>query len=55
METATEELGGHEGNIPIPNSFPQEKEDGDHNYNFMSTWRGGNEAPRGSVNGRQLH
>lgn len=32
-----EELGGVENNHPIPNSFPQEKEHKDFNYNFMST------------------
>ena len=29
-----EELGGNEGVLPIPNSFPQEKEDTKNNYNF---------------------
>ncbi|MCJ2014373.1 manganese catalase family protein [Methylobacterium sp. J-076] len=29
-----EELGGQQGNLPIPNSFPQEKEDGANAYNF---------------------
>ncbi|GJD36522.1 manganese catalase family protein [Methylobacterium aerolatum] len=29
-----EEMGGHAGTLPIPNSFPQEKEDGENNYNF---------------------
>lgn len=29
-----EELGGNEGAMPIPNSFPQEKEDQRNNYNF---------------------
>jgi Mn-containing catalase len=29
-----EELGGYEGNLPIPNSFPQEKEDSENAYNF---------------------
>ena len=32
-----EELGGKDGALPIPNSFPQEKEDGDNNYNFYAT------------------
>ena len=32
-----EELGGHEGTLPIPNSFPQSKEDQDNNYNFYAT------------------
>lgn len=29
-----EELGGMEGALPVPNSFPQEKEDTNNNYNF---------------------
>lgn len=29
-----EELGGHQGALPIPNSFPQEKEDRENAYNF---------------------
>ncbi len=32
-----EELGGHEGNLPIPNSFPQNLENQDVNYTFFST------------------
>jgi len=32
-----EELGGAEGTLPIPNSFPQSKEDQDNNYNFYAT------------------
>ena len=32
-----EELGGHEGTLPIPNSFPQSQEDQDNNYNFYAT------------------
>ena len=32
-----EELGGHEKVLPIPNSFPQEKEDQRHNYDFFAT------------------
>lgn len=32
-----EELGGHEGTLPIPNSFPQDKEDQNNNYNFYAT------------------
>ena len=31
-----EELGGFEGTLPIPNSFPQEQEDQDNNYNFYA-------------------
>ena len=40
-----EELGGPEEVHPIPNSFPQEKEDQEYNYNFMSTFRDAKEAP----------
>ena len=54
-----EELGGVENVHPIPNSFPQEDEDQQHNYNFMSTHRKGKaEAPQGrftegpSIDGR---
>jgi Mn-containing catalase len=25
--------------VPVPNSFPQEKENQEHNYEFMSTYR----------------
>ena len=32
-----EELGGHAGTLPIPNSFPQEQEDQQNNYNFYAT------------------
>jgi Mn-containing catalase len=32
-----EELGGAEGTLPIPNSFPQSQEDQDNNYNFYAT------------------
>lgn len=32
-----EELGGKEGALPIPNSFPQEMEDQNNNYNFYVT------------------
>lgn len=32
-----EELGGPSANLPIPNSFPQEMEDQDNNYNFYAT------------------
>jgi Mn-containing catalase len=42
---ALEELGGDEGAHPIPNSFPQEEEDQDFNYTFMSTWRDEQAAP----------
>lgn len=39
-----EELGGHDVH-PIPNSFPQEEEQQEFNYNFMSTFRNGSEGP----------
>jgi Mn-containing catalase len=42
-----EELGGLEGALPIPNSFPQAKEDGRHNYDFFDTGLPGSEAPAG--------
>ena len=29
-----EELGGYQGALPIPNSFPQEKEDSENAYNY---------------------
>ncbi|MFD1786738.1 manganese catalase family protein [Sphingomonas floccifaciens] len=32
-----EELGAEAGNLPIPNSFPQEQEDQANNYNFYAT------------------
>lgn len=32
-----EELGGPSANLPIPNSFPQDMEDQDNNYNFYAT------------------
>jgi len=32
-----EELGGPSANLPIPNSFPQELEDQENNYNFYAT------------------
>jgi Mn-containing catalase len=32
-----EELGGPAANLPIPNSFPQEMEDQQNNYNFYAT------------------
>ncbi|WP_413708878.1 manganese catalase family protein [Rhizobium sp. Rhizsp82] len=40
-----EELGGHEGALPIPNSFPQEKEDQAHNYDFFATASDGSVPP----------
>ncbi|MEG3088289.1 manganese catalase family protein [Sphingomonas sp. PB4P5] len=35
--SVVEELGGAPGNMPIPNSFPQEMEDQENNYNFYAT------------------
>lgn len=32
-----EELGGAAGTLPIPNSFPQDMEDQENNYNFYAT------------------
>ncbi|MBD8665812.1 manganese catalase family protein [Rhizobium sp. CFBP 8752] len=40
-----EELGGNEGALPIPNSFPQEKEDQTHNYDFFATATDGSVPP----------
>ena len=42
-----EELGGYEGALPIPNSFPQEHEDSDFNYVFLSTQKGGQPPTEG--------
>ena len=42
-----EEMGGHEGNLPIPNSFPQSKEHEKFNYNFFATTRDGSPPPAG--------
>ena len=41
-----EELGGHEGVLPIPNSFPQEQENGEFSYAFLSTQKGRSAAHR---------
>ena len=41
------ELGGLEGVLPIPNSFPQTSEDQTHNYQFFDTGMPGSEAPEG--------
>ena len=40
--TALDTLDDH---VPVPASFPQEKENGDVNYTFMSTFRDQHEAP----------
>ena len=42
-----EELGGHEGALPIPNSFPQSKEHQDYNYNLFATAADGSPPPEG--------
>lgn len=42
-----EELGGHQGALPIPNSFPQEQENGEFNYVFLSTQRDGQPLTEG--------
>ncbi|GEM45112.1 manganese catalase family protein [Deinococcus cellulosilyticus] len=42
-----EELGGQQGVLPIPNSFPQEKEKQDVSYAFFSTAVDGIEPPSG--------
>ncbi|NDV87117.1 catalase [Aurantimonas aggregata] len=42
-----EELGGHAGALPIPNSFPQEKENQEHNYDFFATAADGSPPPAG--------
>jgi Mn-containing catalase len=42
-----EELGGHAGALPIPNSFPQSEEATKHSYDFFDTGLQGSEAPQG--------
>lgn len=42
-----EELGGYEGVLPIPNSFPQEEENQEFNYVFLSTHVDGEVHPEG--------
>ena len=42
-----EELGGHHGVLPVPNSFDQANEDNQHNYSFFDTGLKGSEAPAG--------
>ncbi|UIJ70905.1 manganese catalase family protein [Aurantimonas sp. HBX-1] len=42
-----EELGGHAGALPIPNSFPQEEENQEHNYDFFATAADGSPPPAG--------
>lgn len=42
-----EELGGDEGTLPIPNSFPQAKENKDFAYNFFSSSHDGTPPAKG--------
>ena len=50
-----EELGGHEGTLPIPDSFPREKEDLDNAYNFYATAADGSAPLEGRwTRGRSL-
>lgn len=42
-----EELGGNEAVLPIPNSFPQELEDGENAYRFYATAVDGSPPPEG--------
>lgn len=42
-----EELGGNAGALPIPNSFPQEEENQEHNYDFFATAADGSPPPAG--------
>ncbi len=42
-----EELGGHEGTLPIPNSFPQAKENKDFAYNFFGSSHDGTPPAKG--------
>ena len=42
-----EEIGGLKGNHPIPNSFPQDQENQNFNYNFISTHINGESKARG--------
>tara|TARA_R110002020_G_scaffold154714_2_gene334926 strand:- start:78270 stop:79139 length:870 start_codon:yes stop_codon:yes gene_type:complete len=42
-----EEIGGLKGNHPIPNSFPQEEENQNFNYNFISTHINGDSKAKG--------
>ncbi len=50
-----EELGGTEGALPIPNSFPQSEENQKYNYSFFATSRDGTPPPEGRwTRGRSL-
>ncbi|GJE70339.1 putative manganese catalase [Methylorubrum podarium] len=42
-----EEVGGHAGALPIPNSFPQAEENQKYNYSFFATNRDGTPPPEG--------
>ena len=42
-----EEMGGHEGTLPIPNSFPQSEENQKFNYNFFASSADGSPPPTG--------
>ena len=42
-----EGMGGHQGNLPMPNSFPHEKENQKFNYNFFSSSADGSPPPEG--------
>lgn len=42
-----EELGGHAGTLPIPNSFPQSEEHRKFSYNFFLTTADGSQVPAG--------
>ncbi len=50
-----EELGGHQGTLPIPNSFPQAQEKGEYSYAFFATAIGKEAPPEGRwTNGPSL-
>ena len=42
-----EELGGAQDQVPVPNSFPQEQENQDFNYNVLGFMRDGSQPPQG--------
>ena len=42
-----EEMGGHEGTLPIPNSFPQSEEATEYSYAFFATGVEGSPPPAG--------
>lgn len=56
-----EELGGHEGTLPIPNSFPQSQENKDFAYNFFGSSHDGTPPAAGrwtegqSLDGRSTY